>query len=383
MDFLLKKARSSQVRGKEVLAAEKDIERRVPLEAEELGHVRILVQRIKSVGNENDFNVLENEVSKFIKNLKKDFDELYIIEVDIDIEEAARLHKIDKLISLLRRLNIIDPIKSLIELRDKCKLWVYQDERNEEQLEALSKSLEEKTTRIIQTEYLGPISFRIIINPNDPDLHSLYDNIYAKIPGWDPEKEFDSKEDLQWEMSNKKWSFLVAKSGNRVIGGVYFGYYVMHRWHGVIGYSGYTAVHPKFKSKDIATKLIKLSENYLRQIAKQNGYRLIMVFRFVHGKVHTSKAKQHREAAAYLNKIRAKRMDLGPNSRYVDNHDQYVRVLSEWRKRKYIPKELWLDFLAMITKDLYGTEPEDDEDYKRVKDSLKDVDKIKIEEINI
>ncbi|MBW2977076.1 GNAT family N-acetyltransferase [Candidatus Woesearchaeota archaeon] len=263
--FYLSKARSSKGRNGDILLAGIDIAKRTPKELTDINAIRSLIEQIKTKPTEEEYAILERDILNLIIDLRKDFEEIFLIEVDIDIEESAKLHKVDKLIRLLRKLKINEPVSDLIKLRDKCRLWVSQDETTEENLGALEKKLEEQTTKIIETEKLKSVTFRLIVNPNDPDLHSLYDKIYAKFPGWNTKGAYDPKEDLQEEMRENKWFFVIAKSGKKVIGGVYFGYYLLHKWNGVIGYIGYLAVHLAFKKKGIAKKLEELAEYYIRK----------------------------------------------------------------------------------------------------------------------
>lgn len=440
--FHIKKARSSVGRDREVLAASLDIAERTPKEIKKLNELKNLITQIKQKGSSEELTKQEHtDVSKLVMDLKKDFFEIFTIEVDIDIEEAEKLKKIRRIRRLLEALRINDrkkiiskyeqiqkgylphegtlemrihlkprsrkdvlqeyeeagdlvrleedTIKKLKELEGLCRVWAHQDRTTEEKLESLTKKLEEKTTRIIEMKEIGPVSFRLIINPYDNDFNSFYDEVLAKTKGWDPKDVHETKKILQLDMSRKEWFCLVAKVGNKVVGGVYFGYYIFHKWGGAIGYSGYDAVRRKYQGKELGPKLVQLSEYYLKRIAYQKGYRLLMIIRFIPEKGYFPNKlidRRYREKALkYLKKIDAGELKLSPEARYVDRHDQYIKFLKEFGKKKEIPKDLWLDFLAKITMDVNRADPVTDSDFQRIKKSLKSqgIKKIKLEEVNI
>jgi len=79
-----------------------------------------------------DFDDIAKRISKFIddyaESLNKDFNDFLDIELDIEIEEARKLHRIDHYLNFLKMAgNFEDLAKKLNELKENAQKWIYQD----------------------------------------------------------------------------------------------------------------------------------------------------------------------------------------------------------------------------------------------------------------
>ena len=418
--FFVEKAKGPMRRYAGIIGCRINVQKRKNEELADIEKIKELIQELQLKFSTEASKELEQRLIRTIRLLKQDFEDLLKLEIDADIEEALKLQKIRTLILMLQRLNIKEPIPKLRELESKCRIWVEQDQRNDVQLEILTRKLEEQATNTLENKKIsGPVSFKIVVNPQDPDFRDWYNNCYATKYGFDnsPDGADQTLEDMQSEMTKEEWFLLVAKAGNTVIGGIYFGYYILTEvkgWKGVVGYSGYIGTRRGFQEKGIAKQLVELSEKYLHSIAKQKGYVLMMVVRFVESMVYMRKfykyssllkkkkfdeveelKKLNESRAHYLHGIGAKRAKLGPMVSWVigehhefNDHDQYINLFNKWKGKGYIPKELWLEFLRSIVINFEKKDPLKDtannrKYYLRIAKGLAKVDKIELEELNI
>jgi len=398
--FYISKYKSSSMRHREILGGMIKVSKRDSEEMADIREIKGIISQLKQKPDGITFSRLERKAKSLIGQLGKDFDELFQVEIDVDIEEACKLRKVGVMLAFIRKLRMKKILlekdewkdtlvfSKLRNLEERCALWVSQDERTGAQLEILTRKLEEKASKVGEIKDIGELSFKLIIDPNNPDFKDWFDHCYMKMPDATNEdgslsEEYEDENRLKRHMRKGNYFYLVAKRKNRVVGGIHFGYYMLPKWKGVIGYSGYNAVRPGFKDKGLGPKLAKVSEYYLRKIASQQGYRLIMVMRFIHERMVLPKGLHDRRTAKYLKKISARRLALGKESQYVGDHDFYLRLLGEWKNRKSIPKELLLDFLAAVNPDLYEQDAQDDKDFKEVEDSMKGMNKVLLEEVNI
>ena len=418
--FFVEKAKGAMRRYAGIIGCRINVQKRKNEEIAGIEKIRVLTQELRLKFSKEVSGELEQILIRTIRLLKQDFEDLLKLGIDADIEEALKLQKIRTLILMLQRLNIKEPISKLRELENKCSVWVQQDQRNIIQLEILTRKLEEQATNTLENKRIsGHVSFKIVVNARDPDLKDWYDNCYAIKHGFDNSHDGvdQTMENMQNEMSTEEWFLLVAKAAGHVIGGVSFGYYILTQvrgWKGVVGYSGYIGIHPDFQKSGIAKQLVAMSEQYLHSLAKQKGYMLMMVVRFVESAVYMRKfykysslfkkkkfdeiqelKKVHESQARYLHGIGAKRAKLGPAVSWVigyhhelNDHDQYIKLFNKWKGKGYMPKELWLEFLRSIVinfekKDPYENTRDNRQFYLRIEKGLEKVKRIELEELNI
>ena len=92
-----------------------------------------------------DFSELRSSVKILADDYKKDIEDFLNIEIDVDIQEARKLHRIDHYITFLKtrryssnadRKKNIDPlIEELTQLKKWAENWVYQDTVNAKRLQ--------------------------------------------------------------------------------------------------------------------------------------------------------------------------------------------------------------------------------------------------------
>jgi len=91
--------------------------------------------------NEETLNQLKERIHRLTKNYEGDIDDFLTIEVDIGIEEARRLHRIDHYITFLKMIRNVNKkfadelIKKLTKLKSHAGYWIYQDTVNAKQLQ--------------------------------------------------------------------------------------------------------------------------------------------------------------------------------------------------------------------------------------------------------
>jgi len=89
--------------------------------------------------NRETLNQLKERVYKLTKSYEGDLDDFLTIEVDIDLEEARKLHRINHYITFLKMIgrvgNFNDLVERLESLKKQAVNWVYQDTINAKQLE--------------------------------------------------------------------------------------------------------------------------------------------------------------------------------------------------------------------------------------------------------
>ncbi len=414
--FFVQKAKGAMRRYADIIGCRINVQKRKNEELADIGEIKALIQQLQLKFSKEVSKKLEQMLIRIIRLLKQDFEDLLKLEIDADLEEGLKLQKIRTLILMLQRLNIKEPIQKLRELESKCRIWVQQDQRNDVQLEILTRKLEEQATNTMDNKRIsGPVSFKIVVNSNDPDFRDWYNNCYATQQGFDNSENgvHETMEDLQDGMTADEWFLLVAKAGSIVISGVYFGYYTLTEvrgWKGVVGWSGYigTRKHPDFRKSGVAKQVVAMSEQYLHSIARQKGYVLVMIVRFVESAVYMGKyykysslqkqgkqqdeiekyKKQNESRGQYLRGIGAKRAKLGSVVGWVDGHDQYIKLFNQYKGKGYIPKEVWLEFLRNIVIHLEGGDPykntaNNRKYYLRIEKGLRNVKNIELEELNI
>jgi|ETNmetMinimDraft_2_1059921.scaffolds.fasta_scaffold08073_2 esterase/lipase len=110
------------------------------------------------------------DTKTLIQSYEQDFEDFLNIEIDVDIEEARKLHRINHYTTFLESLSYssnanereyIDPlIEELNNLKQRSKQWVYQDTINAKKLERYAvKSLEYGTKVLESSEALEDEQF--------------------------------------------------------------------------------------------------------------------------------------------------------------------------------------------------------------------------------
>jgi len=98
------------------------------LEHQLSSEIDYLVQELNQNPNEKTLAWLKRRIETLVNDYRRDPEDFLNIEVDMDIEIARKLHMIDQYIEFLKK---VGGFKSLIRqlegLKERAKIWVYQD----------------------------------------------------------------------------------------------------------------------------------------------------------------------------------------------------------------------------------------------------------------
>lgn len=187
--FVLKKLRSSQYLDKEVARKAFRAGEHTLKEPQLFSEIDYLIRILSKNPNKEALEQLKERIYRLTKDYEGDLDTFLTIEVDLEIEEARRLHRIDHYIAFLNMIrrvgNFDDLINKLNALKAEVNKWVYQDSIDAKRLQQYaSKSLEYgqnllKTSQtdlggefpgIVMENYsaLGEIPGILIFNKNKP-----------------------------------------------------------------------------------------------------------------------------------------------------------------------------------------------------------------------
>ena len=101
-----------------------------------------LIKSLNKIPDEKTYAQLEERIKLLVKNYEKDLEDFLNIEIDIEIEEARKLHRINHYITFLKMVGGFDDlIKRLNNLKDLAKKWVYQDSIAARKLVRYAKTL--------------------------------------------------------------------------------------------------------------------------------------------------------------------------------------------------------------------------------------------------
>jgi esterase/lipase len=146
----LKRKKSPQGFVMKKLANDKYLDAEVTKKAYKLGEdtskepklfseIDYLVNSLNDKPNEKMYTLLRSKIHGLIKSYEKDLDDFLTVEVDIGLEEARKLHRIDHYIIFLNMIkkmgNFDDLIQKLESLKKTASNWVYQDSINAKRLQ--------------------------------------------------------------------------------------------------------------------------------------------------------------------------------------------------------------------------------------------------------
>ena len=184
--FVLKKLRSSQYLDKEV--ARKAFEAGVHTlkEPQLFSEINYLVSMLNKNPNKGALEQLKERIYRLTKDYEGDLDTFLTIEVDLEIDEARRLHRIDHYIAFLKMIksvgNFDDLINRLNALKVEVNKWVYQDSIDARRLQQYAIASIEYGQKVLEdsqrTDFLdiktqpitiaGAVPAIKIFNPNRP-----------------------------------------------------------------------------------------------------------------------------------------------------------------------------------------------------------------------
>lgn len=140
--YFLKKVRKDKALDRDIARRTGNLIEDAQKEHELSISARFIIEALKVNPNEQALARLEGMVKSLVENYENDLDDFLNIEIDIEIEQARKLHRIDHYIEFLRMVkNFDDLIKKLNELKDRVKVWVYQDSIDAKKLVRYAKSL--------------------------------------------------------------------------------------------------------------------------------------------------------------------------------------------------------------------------------------------------
>ncbi len=112
-------------------------EHSLALEADSL----ITALNVKNL-NEQGYAQLDGMIRQLVVDYERDLEDFLNIEIDIEITEARKLHRIDHYIAFLKMVGGFDDlIKKLNELKAAAQYWVYQDSIDAKKLLNYAKAL--------------------------------------------------------------------------------------------------------------------------------------------------------------------------------------------------------------------------------------------------
>jgi len=132
--FVLKKLRQDRYLDAEVARKAARIGEDIQSEHELSSEIELLIGGVKGLNtppNEMQLEQLTDRINRLIKDYEEDLENFLNIEIDIEIEEARKLHRIDHYITFLKMIksvgNFDDLIQELKQLRERAEVWVSQD----------------------------------------------------------------------------------------------------------------------------------------------------------------------------------------------------------------------------------------------------------------
>ena len=145
--FVLKKLRQSKYLDKEVARKAFRIGEHTLKEPQMFSEIDYLLSMLNKNPNKEILEQLKERVYRLTKDYEGNLDDFLTVEVDIEIEEARKLHRVDHYIAFLKMIgksgNFDDLIKQLSQLKAKVNYWVYQDSIDAKRLQQYAtKSLE-------------------------------------------------------------------------------------------------------------------------------------------------------------------------------------------------------------------------------------------------
>ncbi len=167
--FFLKKVRKDK-------ALDEDIARRTGKSVEEIrqehqlsSEVDFLIKALGKIQDRRTYEQLEERLKLLVKTYEKDLEDFLNIEIDIEIEEARKLYRIDHYITFLKMVSGFDGlIKRLNELKAAAQYWVYQDSIDAKKLVNYAKALNYGLSILKASEAAKDENFPGIVVQNSP-----------------------------------------------------------------------------------------------------------------------------------------------------------------------------------------------------------------------
>ena len=126
--YILKKIRKDKYSDVEVAGRGYRISQSDLKEHQLFSEIDFLISSLNRNPDEATLDQLKERINKLTKDYLRDLDDFLTIEVDIDIQEARKFHKIDHYITFLHMFGgFNDSVKKLKALKKKVEFWVYQD----------------------------------------------------------------------------------------------------------------------------------------------------------------------------------------------------------------------------------------------------------------
>ena len=144
--FFIKKIRQNKALEADIARRTGSVVKDTSQEHQLVPEVNYLIEAINKGASGRTLPQLEERIKLLINNYEKDIEDFLTIEVDIEIEEARKLHRIDHYIIFLKMIsrvgNFDDLINKLNELRQRVEYWVYQDSIDAKKLINYAKALD-------------------------------------------------------------------------------------------------------------------------------------------------------------------------------------------------------------------------------------------------
>jgi len=139
--------------------------------------VDYLIRAVNAKSDEKTYIQLEERIKLLVGNYERDLDDFINIEIDIEIEEARKLHRIDHYITFLKMVGGFDNlIERLNNLKEKTNKWVYQDSIDAKKLVKYAKTLN-YGLEILKSSEKGEEDFPGIMVDTRPPIYGIVPGI--------------------------------------------------------------------------------------------------------------------------------------------------------------------------------------------------------------
>jgi len=131
LGYTLKKLRSDTYLDAEVAKKAYNIKETAQKENKLMVEVDFLIFELNQNPNDAYLEGLKSRITSLVRDYEKDFENFLNIEIDREIEEARKLHRIDHYLNFLKMIkrigNFDDLVEKLNALRKSADNWIYQD----------------------------------------------------------------------------------------------------------------------------------------------------------------------------------------------------------------------------------------------------------------
>lgn len=190
--YFLKKVRQDKALERDIVRKASDVVEDTSREHKLSSEVAYLIKAINAGAGGRILPQLEERIKLLVKNYEKDLEDFLNIEIDIEIEEARKLHRIDHYIAFLKMAGGFNNlINELNELKKKVEYWVYQDSIDAKKLVMYAKTLNYglsmlKSSEATEDEHFPGITIRPLhlIEKKVPGLLIVKENLINKTGGF-------------------------------------------------------------------------------------------------------------------------------------------------------------------------------------------------------